>query len=362
MNEKYKIAFVSFFEVFPINFGSSVVCASLFNNFKTKQKKYFQLSNKDERDKKIINIGHVNNSLGKLLAIPRLFIKLKSYLNFNRNFLIVEGPSWAGYSFLIILLIKIFHKKVVIIYKSHSIEYEIRKKNSNFFIYTLTKYFEKKIFHIANFSTSVSRVEQKKIYKIYNTKTILFPNTIDYKKIRNSKKSKYQYIVFSGSLEYKPNKESFEILTKLIMPRVLKIYPKLKLILLGNDQVSFNENWIICKRVTKKKYLQIISKSIAMVVPSNESYGTKVKIIEALAYAVPVIASKLGARGIEIINEKQPIVCAKNEDITKKLIKVIKYNKKYRSYAKKFSSFYINNHDIKKNLTKFKNSIKIYDK
>ena len=65
-----KFAFVSFFEVFPINFGSSVVCGSLFKNWPYKKNIFnFQIT----RVQKNKNISYVKNSIGKLLSIPFLF-------------------------------------------------------------------------------------------------------------------------------------------------------------------------------------------------------------------------------------------------------------------------------------------------
>ena len=52
-----------------------------------------------------------------------------------------------------------------IIYISHSIESEIRKKYSNIFIYYLTIFLEKLVFNLANFSSSVSLREKLKIKK-----------------------------------------------------------------------------------------------------------------------------------------------------------------------------------------------------
>ena len=80
-----------------------------------------------------------------------------------------------------------------IIYISHSIESEIRKKYSNKLIYYLTKFLERFVFKYSYLSTSVSKLEQNKIKKLYDHKTILYPNaiTID----NQNKKEKYNKII-----------------------------------------------------------------------------------------------------------------------------------------------------------------------
>ena len=60
-----KFAFVSFFEVFPVNFGSSVVCSSLYKYWPY-EKKYFQLSNRKKKFSNVVNISYLPRNFGKL--------------------------------------------------------------------------------------------------------------------------------------------------------------------------------------------------------------------------------------------------------------------------------------------------------
>ena len=181
-----KFAFVSFFEVFPVNFGSSVVCSSLYKYWPYK-KKYFQLSNGKKFFFNVVNISYLPSNFGKLLAIYKFFFSIKKYLNVKKSYLIIEGASWVGYSFFLICLVRFFLRKIKIIYKSHSVEYEIRKKNSNFFISLLTKFFENKVLQFSHLSTAVSNLEKRKFVKYYDKKTFLFYNTIDFIKVPKKK-------------------------------------------------------------------------------------------------------------------------------------------------------------------------------
>ena len=346
-----KFAFVSFFEVFPVNFGSSVVCSSLYKYWPYK-KKYFQLSNSKKNFFNVVNIFYFPSNFGKLLAIYKLFFLIKKYLNVKKNYLIIEGASWAGYSFLLILLVRIFLKRVKIIYKSHSVEYEIRKKNSNFFISLLTKFFEKKVLHFSNLSTAVSNIEKKKFIKYYGKKTFLFYNTIDFIKISKKKKNSKKYIFFSGSEKYKPNAYSIRQLINHIMPAIRDLGIDINLYIFGNQKLKQSRHWLKIKKTSKFKYIQYLKESAGLVVPSNESYGSKVKIIEALCYGVPVITSGVGFKGIKKISDKLPIIANSNFIIVKKIIDLIKNKKKFFLEAKKISNKYIEMHDIKKNIVR----------
>ena len=78
-------------------------------------------------------------------------------------------------------LFKIFNSKVKVIYISHSVEAEIRKKYSNFIIYFLTRYLEGLVFKYSDIATSVSLREKRMIKSLYNINTILLPNGISLK-------------------------------------------------------------------------------------------------------------------------------------------------------------------------------------
>ena len=92
--------------------------------------------------------------------------------------------------------------------------------------------------------------------------------------------------------------------------------------------------------------------------PSNESYGSKVKIIESLCYGVPVITSKIGFSGIKRVSNNLPIVANSNSVIVKKIIDLIKNKKKYFLEANKISDKYIKMHDVKKNISRLNKRIK----
>ena len=99
--------------------------------------------------------------------------------------------------YFIVLQLFFFLKLLVpdckIIYISHSVELEIRKKYSNKLIYYLTKFLENLVFRISNYSTTVSIKEKNKILKLYNKNTKIYPNAISINE-KNIKKKEHTYI------------------------------------------------------------------------------------------------------------------------------------------------------------------------
>ena len=131
-----KTAFLCFFPVFPTNMGSAEVIRSLYLCWPG-ERKIFQISHlKSKKNNKYESIKIFSEKpILKIFVIPILIFKILKYLNKNKKkIVIIEGPSWIGYSLISLILIKFFSPSTKVIYHSHSIEYEVRKIMSNSFI------------------------------------------------------------------------------------------------------------------------------------------------------------------------------------------------------------------------------------
>ena len=162
---KNKTAFVTFFPIVPNNMGSSTVVNSRFSSW-PKEKKLFQISHIKKINNKNIKTIFIKKEtpIKKILKLPSLIIEIFKYIRFSKNkIIIIEGASWIFYSFMTIFFLKLLLPDCKIIYISHSIESDIRKKYSNKFIYFLTKFLEKLVFKFSNYSTSVSIKEKNRI-------------------------------------------------------------------------------------------------------------------------------------------------------------------------------------------------------
>lgn len=358
---KSKSAFITFFPIKPDTMGSSAVVNSRFENWPQK-KKIFQISHIEKINNKNLETIFIQKELPlfKILKLPEMIFKINRYFkNSNKNLLIIEGASWIFYSFVIISFFKIFFQKVKIIYISHSIEFNIRKKYSNIFISFLTKILEKIVFSISDISTSVSTKEKNEILNIYKKKTILLPNAITLKKIKKQKKINFDYIIFTGSYSYKPNKDAIDFLNYSIMPELIKKFPNLKLVITGG---GFDQNfpWLINKGVVKKDYLHnLIYFSKCLCVPLKFGSGTRIKIIEALCLGTIVISTSKGIEGINLKSINPPFVVNKKKQFVSKIVNIIKYNKKIKRLSNKSKSYYLEKYSMKNVVKRFLNEINV---
>jgi len=340
---KFKTAFVTFFPVIPDNMGSSAVINSRFKNWPNK-KKLFQLSHvKKINNHKIKTIFiKKENPINKIIKLPELIFKIFQFLKKSKNnLIIIEGASWIFYSFIVLFSFKILLPNSKIIYFSHSIESEIRKKYSSVLIYHLTKFLEKLVFKYSLISTSVSKIEQKKIIKLYNHKTILYPNALTLNRKIKKQILLKNYIIYSGSYLYRPNKNAIDILNKKIMPKLTKKIPNLKLVLTGG---GFNKKipWVINKGIVKKRDLyNLIYYSKCMCVPLKFGSGTRIKIIEAMAIGAIVVSTPKGIEGIDLKTKNPPFITGSTKKIISTIVTIINKNKIIKKKSIEQRDYYI---------------------
>ncbi len=348
-----KTAFVTFFPINPNNMGSSTVVNSRFKNW-PKIKKIFQISHINKIDNSHIKTIFIlkETPLRKILKLPKLIFEIYKYLkNSKKKIVLVEGASWIFYSFFTIFLIKIILPSCKVIYISHSIESEVRKKYSNYLIYLVTKILENLVFKISDLSTAVSNDEKRKIKKIYNKSTKLYPNAINLDKIKLKKKKNYDYIIYTGSYLYKPNKDAIDYLNYQLMPTLIKKFPNLKLIITGGGFYK-KHPWLINKGiVNKKKLYDLIYNSKCMCVPLKFGSGTRIKILEALTLGVIVVSTSKGIEGIELLKKNPPFISNDKISFIDTLSKILKNQKKIKKKAMIDSHIYKKKYSMK-NITR----------
>ena len=341
--------------------GSSTVVNSRFNNWPLK-KKIFQISHLKKINNQTIETIYINKEkpIYKILKLPELITRIYRYFNSSKKkLLVIEGASWIFYSFIVIFFFKFFFSNVKIIYISHSIESEIREKYSNKVIYLLTKLLEKLVFQFSDLSTSVSKKERDKINLLYKVKTILLPNGIQLYKFKKQKKINGDYIIYTGSYLYKPNKDAIDYLNTCIMPKLIKKMPNLNLVLTGG---GFKKKypWVIDKGIVSKNDLyNFLFFSKCLCVPLKFGSGTRIKIIEALSLGTIVISSKKGIEGINLKKTNPPFITDGDKNFINKILNVIKNNKKFKSKSNNSKKFYVENYSMKNILKKFINENEI---
>lgn len=106
-------------------------------------------------------------------------------------------------------------------------------------------------------------------------------------------------LLFFGKLDYQPNAEAVEILTREIMPRVLEQLPEAHFVICGyNPPIEQYAHPRLVFTGVVPRIEDYINASDVVVVPLISGGGTKLKIVQSIACGQPVVTTSVGSEGI----------------------------------------------------------------
>lgn len=128
------------------------------------------------------------------------------------------------------------------------------------------------------------------------------PVSLDFKKYHDFSLAK-DHFFFLGAMNWKPNQEAVERLTKTIFPAISKINPRANLHLAGSFMEEFHlpeklENTQIHGHVSNVG--DFMRAHGILIVPLISGSGIRIKILEAMSLGIPVISSSIGFEGIPV--------------------------------------------------------------
>lgn len=131
--------------------------------------------------------------------------------------------------------------------------------------------------------------------------------------------SGFPVILFIGHLGYSPNVEAARRLADPILPRIRQALPGAKLVLAGRGAkavvralaelpgVEFVEN--------PDSVAPLLSGAHLSIIPLRAGGGTRIKILEAMAWGVPVIATPLATEGLDLVENDEVLLSVIDEEL-----------------------------------------------
>ena len=111
------------------------------------------------------------------------------------------------------------------------------------------------------------------------------------------------WLVFTGKLDYRPNIEASLWLVGDVMPRVWAAAPAVRVALVGRDPAP-SVRALAGPRVTVTGWVPdtrpYIAAAALFVAPLRVGGGTRLKLLEALAMARPIVSTSRGAEGLDL--------------------------------------------------------------
>lgn len=274
--------------------------------------------------------------------------------------------------------IKEHFPKVKIIQNFDNFEYEFSRmftKNMNIVVKIIEAYnvkkSEKKAIENMDLGIFLTEKDRKGVENFYNKKIQNYEIVpIIYDNIFNKKKSieKKNQVIFTGSLDMEANIEAGLFLIENYRQIFEKI--ELKLILAGrnpskklNDKIKELKLELqieIIANPTREKMEKRLRESLIYISPVFEGSGMKTKLLEALFYGLPIIASEHTVIGYTNLN-KQYIKIFKDKNINEIrdfINEFLEKLKKVEIYTEeKIREYYFENFSIKNSIKELKKII-----
>lgn len=274
-----------------------------------------------------------------------LFLKNKNIYNFTFSYemekkiakilknghfdiIFVDSPTMSYYvSDVHIPKVVEIVDSIQITYDQYKIEKNILNKLIRFLIYrthkNLIKYYNK-----FDRCITVTEDDKKNILSYSpNLDILVCPFGVEISKEFNHIEEDFPSIMFVGNMGIIFNQESAMYVYNEIYPKIRRIYPNIKLYIVGKDpskeilDLANDESVIVTGYVDDiRPYL---ARASVVVLPIH-GYGMKTRILETMAMGKPIITSSEGIHGINVTPEENIIIADEAKEFAKRVVELLK--------------------------------------
>jgi glycosyltransferase involved in cell wall biosynthesis len=210
---------------------------------------------------------------------------------------IAEGPIAAA-------ALLPYAKRRPAVYSAHNLESSFRHRldDTGMSLRSLQR-FERLLLERYAESWMVSPADMRGAAALVPTARLrLVPNVVDVAAIEPvPPRAGQQVALFVADLGYEPNRGALAFLLERAMPALWERAPEARLVVAGKGSDSIGAG---DARVEERGFVpdlrELYDAAGCAVVPLLEGGGSPLKFVEALAYAVPVVATPLAAAGLEV--------------------------------------------------------------
>lgn len=209
-----------------------------------------------------------------------------------------------------------------LLYKqSHDLRVKKNKK-----IFNKLKHQESHIYSYVDYFLACSTKDVTELLRLNKNriKGLLVPNGTNQIKVIEKDFSEPS-LIFCGSLDYVPNKNGLLWFYEMIWPKLKMTVKGITLTVIGrNGHDNAYEPLKTDPQINfigeVKDITPYYNKNNIAIVPLLEGSGTRLKILEAMSFGLPVISTSIGAEGIDYIENKHIIIANEINDFQKAII------------------------------------------
>ncbi len=144
-------------------------------------------------------------------------------------------------------------------------------------------------------------------------------------------------ILFCGMMSYPPNQEAIIHFCENIFPMIKKEIPNAHLTIVGKNMPEKITKLGAFPGVTIAGYVPSMEpyyeKTAIVVVPLLNGGGTRIKILEAMAYGRPVVSTSVGAEGLEVSAGEHILIADEPREFADRCVELLQDPRKRASIA-----------------------------
>jgi glycosyltransferase involved in cell wall biosynthesis len=193
------------------------------------------------------------------------------------------------------------------------------------------QHFERQALACADLTIAVSELDAERFHRDLGVSDVgIVNNGVDTGQFQPSDSLREpRTLLFLGSLEWRPNLDGVARLLDTVFPVVRRHEPDARLLIVGRNPppslraaVSAVPGAELHANVADVR--PFLARSTMMVVPLRIGGGSRLKILEALATATPVVSTRVGAEGLHLEAGRHLVVVEDVEELAEAIVQAIR--------------------------------------
>jgi len=335
---RFKTAIIAFYEAWPPTSGAATVSYNLAKSL-SGTKLLIQVGKEARADNlegvRVTTLaGFSESRIAKVLGLHAKIRRILAELvSFGPDVVVLEGASWAVYHWLLLKQLRRRLPKAYVVYHSHNVEYDLRSYRNSPAIVALTRRAEASLLRGADISTAVSPIDQQRFVELYGLRPVLLVNGVDAERFGRVRRSAIERmrsvhglgehtILFSGFYSYPPNRTAVDFLVKSIMPALRKHYKRANLALTGGG-APYRESWINnAGSVPYEDFAAFVAACGIAVAPIFSGSGTRLKVLEAMAAGLPLVATEKAVEGLPLSHGEELLIASSKDEFLAAIVRL----------------------------------------
>ena len=158
---------------------------------------------------------------------------------------------------------------------------------------------------------AVSDVDAE-FFRKYNSHVTVITNGVDCEQFQPADPAKHPALIFIGGVQYPPNGDALRFYLKTIHPKMMALFPNLKLLAIGATSDWLDAENLNDPSVEPLGFVDDIRPYLAQasigICPIRYGSGTRLKVLTYMAAGLPIVSTTKGAEGIGYTKSKDLLI------------------------------------------------------